>query len=408
MNTGGPNSATPVVVVGGGVAGAAAALVLAELGRDVALIDRREPTPLAADAPLDPRVVAISPGSQRLLATLGAWRRLDAGRYAPYARMQVAAGRGEVRFEAGEHGLDALGVIVEIPALVDALWAGLRGHRRVHLHAPAEIRALDLEPDRARLTLADGTRFDAELLIGADGARSAVRTAAGIDIDTVDYNQKALVTHLSSEQANPGTAWQRFTALGPLALLPLPQPSGNQGRSSLVWSVPNDHAERLMALDDAAFIEALNEHALGAPFGKVTAIEARHALPLIRRTARRLASGRVGLLGDAARNVHPLAGQGLNLGLADVAVLAEQLGGQRTRPDIALARYARRRGSDAALVAGGIHVLSELRGFGLPALEGLGIGFGLMKRSRLARGVFVDRACGLKEVEGGIRVLEAR
>ena len=306
-------------------------------------------------------------------------------------------------FEAGEHGLDALGTLVEIPALVDALWAGLRGHRRVHIHAPAAVRSLDLEPDRVGVTLADGTHLEADLLIGADGARSAVRTAAGIDIDTVDYNQRALVTHMTTESANPGTAWQRFTSLGPLAQLPLPE-----GRSSLVWSVPNDDAERLMAMDDEAFMDALNEHAVDAPFGDVTAIEARHALPLIRRTARQLAVGHVALLGDAARSVHPLAGQGLNLGLADVAVLAEMLGHHRTHPAPALARYARRRGSDAALVAGGIHVLSELRGFGLPALEGLGIGFGLMKRSRLARGVFVDRACGLKEVEGGIRALEAR
>ncbi len=403
MSPPGPRSETPVVVIGGGVAGAAAALALAELGRDVALIDRREPTPLDDGAPLDPRVVAISPGSQRLLAALGAWRRLDRARSAPYSRMQVAAGRGEVTFEAGEHGLDALGTLVEIPALVDALWAGLRGHRRVHIQAPAAVRSLDLEPDRVGVTLADGTHLEADLLIGADGARSAVRTAAGIDIDTVDYNQKALVTHMTTESANPGTAWQRFTSLGPLAQLPMPE-----GRSSLVWSVPNDDAERLMAMDDEAFMDALNEHAVDAPFGDVTAIEARHALPLIRRTARQLAVGRVALLGDAARNVHPLAGQGLNLGLADVAVLAEMLGPQRSNPAHALARYARRRGSDAALVAGGIHVLSELRGFGLPALEGLGIGFGLMKRSRLARGAFVDRACGLKEVEGGIRALEAR
>lgn len=393
--------ALETAVVGGGAAGAAAALALAELGRDVVLIDQREHRPRPADSPIDARVVAISPGSQRLLEALGAWQRLDRNRYAPYTRMQVAAGRGQVVFDADQHGLDALGHIIEIPALVDALWAGIQAHRRIRVRAPARLDALTLDTDRARLRLDDGTRLDVGLLIGADGARSAVRQAAGIGVDTDDYNQHAIVTHLTTESANPGTAWQRFTALGPLAQLPLPQ-----GRSSLVWSVPNDQAERLMKLEDEAFLETLNEQAVGAPFGPVTAIETRHALPLIRRTARQRVSGPVALLGDAARNVHPLAGQGLNLGFADVAVLAELLAAHDAPH--ALPRYARRRGSDAALVAGGIHVLSELRGFGLPALEGLGVGFSVMKRSRLARGVFVDRACGLKEVEGGVRALEAR
>lgn len=392
-----------VLVIGGGAAGAAAALALAELGRDVALIDRREAPSIEPGAPLDPRVVAISPGSQQLLDALGAWRRIDPDRIAPYPRMQVVAGRGEVVFSAGEHALDALGWIVEIPAIVDALWAGLRGHRRIHLFAPAEIAKLDLAGSRARLALADGTAIEADVLLGADGANSAVRRAAGIEIDVVDYNQRALVTHMNTAQANPGTAWQRFTALGPLAQLPLPQ-----GRSSLVWSVPTPDAERLMALDDDGFIETLNDHAEGAPFGAVVSIEQRYALPLIRRTARNLAVGHVGLVGDAARNVHPLAGQGLNLGLADVAVLAEVFGTHRGDPAQALARYALRRGSDAALVAGGIHVLSELRGFGPIALEGLGAGFAAMKRSRLARGVFVQRACGLAEVEGGVRALQDR
>lgn len=391
------------LVVGGGAAGAAAALALAELGRDVVLVDRRAPAGIEGDAPLDPRVVAISPGSRALLDALGAWDRLDADRIAPYHRMQVAAGRGEVAFLAGDHGFDALGWIVEIPALVDALWAGLRGHRRIRVHAPVEIERLDPSGDETAVKLADGTRINAEVLLGADGARSRIREAAGIGITTTDYNQRALVTHMTTSRPNRGTAWQRFTALGPLAQLPLPD-----GRSSLVWSVPRTVADRLMALDDEAFMAELNEHAEGTPFGAVTAIEKRHALPLVRRRAETLAVGRVGLVGDAARTVHPLAGQGLNLGFADVAVLAETFGRHRTDPEHALRRYALRRGSDAALVAGGIHLLGELRGFGPIALEGLGAGFAVMKRSRFARNLFVQRACGLKDVERGIGALEAR
>ena len=157
-----------VVIVGGGAAGAAAALALAELGRDVTLLDRREPARLDPDAPLDPRVVAISPGSRALLDALGAWPRLPEARLAPYHTMQVAAGRGEVAFLAGDHGFDALGWIVEIPALVDALWAGLRGHRRIRVHAPVEIERLDPSGDETAVKLADGTRIDAEVLLGRE------------------------------------------------------------------------------------------------------------------------------------------------------------------------------------------------------------------------------------------------
>ncbi len=408
------------LIVGGGAAGAAAALALAELGRDVALVDRREPAGIENGAPLDPRVVAISPGSRALLDALGAWDRLDRDRIAPYHAMQVAAGRGRVEFLAGDHGVDVLGWIVEIPALVDALWAGLRGHRRIRIHAPADVASISIhEPSTrtaqgttaaggAEVRLADRSRIETEVLIGADGARSRVRAAANIPITVDDYNQRALVTHLTTERANPGIAWQRFTALGPLAQLPLPQPSGDGGRSSLVWSVPRTDADRLMALADDAFIDALNDAAEGAPFGAVTAVEKRHALPLVRRRAETLAAGCIGLVGDAARTVHPLAGQGLNLGLADVAVLAETFGRHRTDPAHALRRYALRRGSDAALVAGGIHTLTELRGFGSMALEGLGAGFSVMMRSRLARGLFVRRACGLGDVEGGVRALLGR
>lgn len=396
-----------VLVIGGGAAGAAAALAMAELGRTVAVVDRRTHDEQDPGSTLDPRVVAISPGSQALLDALGAWTRLDAERIAPFHRMHVAAGGGEVAFNAGEHGLDALGWIVELPALTRALWAGLRGHRRVRLHVPADVEAIDLDSERPGVKLADGSRLESDVLLGADGARSRVRDAAGIRVTIDDYNQRALVTHMTTEKPNPGTAWQRFTALGPLAQLPLPQPSGNGGRSSLVWSVPRADAERLMELDDAGFIEALNGYAEGAPFGAVTAIEQRHALPLVRRQAETLAAGRVGLVGDAARSVHPLAGQGLNLGLADVAVLAEMFERHGNDPDHALARYALRRGSDAALVAGGIHVFSELRGFGKVALEGLGLGFAVLRRSRMARNVFVQRACGLGDVEGGVRALTA-
>jgi len=217
------------------------------------------------------------------------------------------------------------------------------------------------------------------------------------------YNQRAIVAHLDTEQSNPGTAWQRFTDLGPLALLPLPE-----GRSSLVWSVHDDEADKLMALGDDEFLEMLAEHAEEPPFGAFTATGERHALPLVRRQSKPLASGRVALLGDAARSVHPLAGQGLNLGLADVAALIEALDGwQQTRDDPSdrLARYSRRRWSDSVLVAGGIHAINETRTLGELGKHALGAGFTAMRFARPAREIFVRRACGLDEVKKAIGIL---
>jgi ubiquinone biosynthesis UbiH/UbiF/VisC/COQ6 family hydroxylase len=392
------------VVVGGRTVGAASALALAAGGRRVALVDRSRPESGRDDAPLDSRVVAVSPGSRRLLEALGAWDHVRTERIAPYTDMRVLAGAGEVRFRAAEHGLTALGWIVELAELDAALWQSVEAVRRVEPVAPADVERIAIDGD-ARVELADGAALAAGLLIGADGANSRVRAAAGIDAISHYYNQRAIVAHLDTERPNPGTAWQRFTDLGPMALLPLPG-----DRSSLVWSVPESDARRLLAMSDAAFIEALAEHGRDLPFGACTAATRRHALPLVRRQSRPLAAGRVALVGDAARSVHPLAGQGLNLGLGDVAALVDALADVRPGddPDRALARYARRRYSDSVLVAGGIHAINEARSLGGLGPIALGAGFAAMRIARPARDLFVRRACGLDEVDRAVNWLAAR
>lgn len=398
------NETFDALVIGGGTVGAAAALALACTGREVALVDRKTPADLAEDAPLDPRVVAVSPGSRRLLEALGAWRHVRPARVAAYGDMQVVAGRGKVHFRATEHGLAGLGWIAELPELDQALWQELKARRRVSVHAPAEVAEIHSGADEVSVKLADGQTLTGRMLLGADGAKSRVRAAAGIEATMHHYNQRAIVAHLTTEHANPGTAWQRFTDLGPLALLPLPE-----GRSSLVWSVHDDEAGRLMEMGDDEFLEALAEHCEQPPFGAFTDTGKRHALPLIRRQSKPLAAGRIALLGDAARSVHPLAGQGLNLGLADVAALVEVLDEWQAKQDPGerLARYSRRRWSDSVLVAGGIHAINETRTLGELGKHALGAGFAAMRFARPAREIFVRRACGLDEVKKAVAILAA-
>lgn len=398
------NSTRNILIIGAATVGAAAALALARLGRSVVLIDRNPPRELAADAALDPRVVAVSPASMQLLRELGAARHLQTHRIAPFYDMLVVAGRARVEFRATEHGLENLGWIAELSELDQALWRAVESERRIETIRPTEIDTLAVDAAHASVRLSDGREVNAAVLLGADGARSRVRVERGIESTEHHYNQRAIVTHLETEKLNPGIAWQRFTELGPMALLSLPE-----GRSSLVWSVHDDHAARLTAMADEEFIAALTEHAGEQPFGAFESIERRHAIALVRRQSARLAAGRVALLGDAARTVHPLAGQGLNLGLGDVAALIEALADWKPDddPDARLARYARRRGSDARLVAGGIHLFNEIRTLGEFGNLFLGAGFSALRWTRAAREIFVQRACGLREMKPAIDALAA-
>ena len=379
------------IVVGGGVAGAACAALLARQNQRVALVDTRRPRFTPAPHTFDARVVAISPGSQRVLAAAGAWERVCQRRLAPYRSMQVHAGSLSVRFEAADHGLPELGWIAEIPALEEALWQALENLDQVDLFAPAEWERADLGSETVRLGLADGRTLRAAVLVAADGARSRLRRLAGLETDEWHYNQRALVGPVQTEKPNPGLAWQRFTEHGPLALLPLPD-----GSSSIVWSQFSERCESLKTVNKAEFLDDINHHQDG-PLGAIIEVGERHTLPLVRRRARRLVQNRLVLLGDAARSVHPLAGQGLNLGLMDAAALAEVLHhGDAAELASSLRQYQRWRLSSSTLVGGGIHAINELvRSPGGLGRHALGAGFGLASRLWPVREAFVQRACGI-------------
>lgn len=339
-----------VVVVGGGVVGAACALALAAQDLDVVLVEARAPARWSAASP-DLRVYAFAHDSATLLQELGVWESIRATRAHPYRRMQVwdAGGGSELVFDADTLGMRELGWIVEHGLLVDRLWARLAS-AGVDVRAPAQVEALEQDDAGVSLRLDAGGRVEARIAVAADGAGSTLRGLAGVDVDARDYDQAGLVGYVDSEQPHLDTAWQRFLPTGPLALLPC-----GAGRSSIVWTLPADEAARLRDLDDAAFADALTR-ASGGRLGALTPASARAAFPLRRQLAHTQMQGRVLVIGDAAHVVHPLAGQGVNLGLRDVIGLADSVadarrrgarwdGGQR------LARWARTRRSESTVAA---------------------------------------------------------
>lgn len=348
-----------VVVVGGGVVGAAAALALAQAGLDVVLVEGREPPAWRADAP-DLRVYAFAPDNAALFTALGVWEPVRSARACAYRRMQVwdAAGGDALTFDADRLGRAQLGWIIENGLLVDRLWAEL-ALSGVRVECPATVEEVEQHADGVRLRLGDGRRLEAGMLIAADGADSAVRGMAGIEVDRHDYGQRGVVAYIDSEQPNQATAWQRFLPTGPLAVLP-----AGSHRSSIVWTLPDADAAAMLALDEPAFNRALT-NAFGGQLGALTLVSKRAAFPLRRQLADRYLEGRVLLIGDAAHAVHPLAGQGVNLGLRDVAALrASVLDAKAKRRDWAsparLQRWAAARQSEATLAAKSFTAINTL------------------------------------------------
>jgi len=397
-------SVMDVAVVGAGPIGLTTALLLVSQAgipaARVAVIDRRFPEvpPDLAAMPVDLRVFALSRASEKILRAADAWPDIQKTRAAPYERMQVWHGDvpphgGEALvFDAAEIGERDLGVIAENSVLQASL---LRAARRAGIALEqGELEALSLERDAATLGLG-GRQLRARLVIGADGAQSRVRELAGLHARRTDYGQIALVAMVSTAKPHLRTAWQRFLGDGTLAFLPLAD-----GLSSIVWSLPTARAESLLVATASRFEQEL-EKDFDSALGATRLVSERLKFPLWKLSADHYVSARIALVGDAAHVVHPLAGQGANLGLLDAAALAEVLTeGIRGREDPGaeriLRRYERWRRSENELMGAAIDAFDRLlaRGTGRVA-EFAQRGMPWVGRSGLAKRAFIERAMGL-------------
>lgn len=342
-----------IIIVGGGMVGTTLACALQDSGLKIGLIETGSPPDVQPDDPVDLRVSAITRASQQIFTALGAWPGMTARRISPFRDMHVwdAGGDGVIHFDAAEMGEDALGHIIENRIVQYALWERLVGEGGVDLLCPAAVAELRREGALLQVRLADGRDLRTRLLVGADGAQSRVRQFAHIQPHGWPYDQHALVATVATEHSHRETAWQRFLPTGPLAFLPL-----HDGRSSIVWSTTPQHARQLLAEDDAAFCLQL-ELAFGGTLGRIGSTSERAIFPLRLQYVDNYVQAGLALIGDAAHTVHPLAGQGVNLGILDAASLAEVLlAAQAQGRDIAslkvLRRYERwRKGHNLMMMA---------------------------------------------------------
>jgi 2-octaprenylphenol hydroxylase len=358
-----------LAIIGGGMVGAALACLLAGSREElrIALVEAREPAAPDLDPERFPglRVSAISRASQRVLEACGAWPRIRDTGISPYARMVVwdagaePFGHGSLCFDSAELGVACLGHIIDNGLLQWALWGRLAAHPQVTVYCPERLAGLELDQDHALLRLESGKRITASLAVGADGSGSPSRVLAGIDVSGKSYDQSAVVTHIRTERAHQETAWQRFLPDGPLALLPL-----QDGRCSIVWSTTPERAAMLQEADEQSFRDQVTEASAGV-LGDVIHSGPRAGFPLRLQHARAYTGTRFALIGDAAHTVHPLAGQGVNLGFLDAAALAEVVldavtAGHDPGESRPLRRYERWRKGENLLAATGIDAIGRL------------------------------------------------
>jgi 2-octaprenylphenol hydroxylase len=401
----GPIERADVLIVGGGPVGAcAAALLQKSLGSpsttalDIAVLEPGRPAAPAHDAPFDARVSALSRASERILSAADAWSRLPRSRLQPYERMRVwhesvRPRDGEVlEFDAAYVGEPNLGHIAENRLIQAAALAAFEacGGRII----AGELSSLRVHDDHISLTTSAGT-LACRLLLGADGARSAVREAIGLTTETASYGQTAIVANVRTELPHERTAWQRFLRTGTVAFLPLVD-----GSSSLVWSADEEVATTLLALRPEAFEQELVRQS-DAVLGAVKLLTERLSFPLRRLTAHRFTAHRCALIGDAAHVVHPLAGQGVNLGLLDAATLGEVLvagcrAGEDPGAQSLLRRYERWRKSEIEPMTLAIDGFNRFLAHGAGPLSRLAQrGLAWVNRSEEVKRFFIAYALGV-------------
>jgi len=310
-----------VVITGAGMVGLTLANLLSKHGKSIAIVDRSEVGAFKENQDYQSRVTAVSPGSQAIFEYVGAWSAMQAKRVSPFTDMHVwdEGGSADIHFNANDIQRSNLGHIVENFVIQTSLYEVLRQKSNVKWFLPEHISNVIVLQDHAEVELDSGTVISAKLVVGADGGRSTIRNLAEITYTEKSYQQMGLVALVETERPHENTAWQRFLSTGPLALLPL-----DSGRCSIVWSVSEDYADELMKLNEHEFADALTQ-ASNMQLGNITLKSNCAAFPLVSGQADSMVQPRIALVGDAAHALHPLAGQGANLGFTDAAVLADVL-----------------------------------------------------------------------------------
>jgi ubiquinone biosynthesis UbiH/UbiF/VisC/COQ6 family hydroxylase len=396
-----------VLVVGGGMTGLAFTVLLRvclrsrRSGLAIGVLESSPAPAVVVPPEVGLRVVALSGASRALLERCSVWQQLPAERVSPYQRMVVwqhegdPGGRDAICFDAAEQGVRELGYIVENDLVRNVLWRQAAQDAGLELIAGAVPAALDCATDWMSVTLADGSRLRSRLLVGADGAASWLRDRLGIAVRRRPYGQQALVAHLRSERPHRATAWQRFLRDGPIALLPLAD-----GRSSVVWSCPDSQARELLEMSDTAFGHALTGATDGV-LGELTLSGERAGFALVGSHARAYTGSRYALIGDAAHRVHPLAGQGVNLGFLDAAALAEVLAAHLTLPradagdPTVLRRFERWRKGANLLTLGAMEALHQVFTSPWPLVPRAGaIGLGIVNQLGPVKRRLADYAIG--------------
>jgi 2-octaprenylphenol hydroxylase len=362
----------------------------------VVVVEPRQPVREWPAGEIANRVSALSHASQRILSRLGAWEPICGLGVSAYRSMYVwdAGGSGHIRFDAADVGEPDLGHIVENRVIQLALWQRLEAHDSVTLCCPDRVAHFDLAGERVEIALDDGSQWRAALLVGADGRDSAIRAAAGIATRGWPYDQNALVANVRHTLPHEETAWQRFRTDGPLAFLPLAD-----GRSSIVWSTAPKRAASLADLAEADFCHLLGD-AFEQRLGPILETGPRGVFPLRLQHAHHYVLPRLALVGDAAHSLHPLAGQGVNLGLLDAAALAEVVlaalsAGRDPGALHALRRFERARKGENIAMLGAMDGFKRLFSNDLLPLRLLrNTGLDLADRIGPLKGFFLQRALG--------------